>query len=650
MKNIYLFFIAFCLSLTSLGQVIFNHNFNFGDTSGDLVTISSNFWFEGNTNSPKVGYQEGSLSLTNYEYLVKGGSATINNGVIGESVATGFGSVNSGDVFYSALVNLSSTGTGDSGFFMHLNTTGSEIRGRLFAKTDGGGFKFGIISQGSNANIKYGTNIYSFNTTYLVVVKYDFSNGVSTLYVLSAPTALESGATVEAISDAVTVVAAIDEIGIRQHTNGPVGAIDNIRVATTWADIMQTYFDSAIDGSDMPKNCSLLTIDPGTAASASVFFNTANFTASNDTGSCTSEGNQDGYIAWEIEDTSDNSIINSGCIFNSDLNTDVPIPGMLDGKTYKFTATLVDNSDVALTNLEAEYSLTITVIPYIDVTNIGDLRGQTISETLFYSVTGQVVLSYGNDSDGLYFFQDNSGGITVTDENGFMPVLTVGDVFDTLRGNLKTGSNGELILEITQEDRADPTVNNGDVATQEVTLLDLNNSYSDYESELVLIKDVDFIGASGDFALNASYAINDGSRGFNVDTFSADFGNADYIQSAYAVPTVPQDLVVLVRSNTGSAVTVTARSTSDMSNTLSVDDFNKQSFKLYPNPTSLGYINIASKNQSSLKISVLDVLGKQISSESIKSSKLDVSHLKSGLYLLKIEQEGNVITKKLVIQ
>jgi len=649
MKNYYIFLITAFISYSTFGQAIFDDNFDYGEASGDLVSIASGFWFTQSATVPSVGYQTESITLNNYEYLARGGSATIDNSADGEDINTGFGAVNSGTVYYSALVNLTSLGSGNAGFFMHFNgATG--VRGRVFAIDNGAGkINFGITSLGTPDFI---STAYDLNTTYLIVVSYNITTYASNLYVLTAPLQNEPGSP-DATQSSVAGPTEVSSISIRQRTDGPAGAIDNIRVATTWGDLMQTYFNPAIDGSDMPKNGSSLTIDPGTAASATVFFNTVNFVASNDIGGCTSDDSEDGYISWELEDTSDNSKV-YGCIFNSDLNTDVPIPGMIDGKTYVFTAQLVDNSGVPLTNPEAVYSLTIEVIPYIDVADINALRGVTIDENIFYRVTEpNVVLSYFNGEDPLaggnplYFFQDNSGGIVVTDESGFMPSIAVGDVFDTLRGNLKTGPNGELMLEITNENRANPTQNNGDVTPQPVNLDDLNTNYTDYESELVLINDVDFVSPSGDFVLDTNYAINDGTRGSN-DMFLADFGNADYIVSSTPVPVNPVDLVVLVRSNVGGVISVTARSSSDFS--LGTYDISQKELNLYPNPTSLGYVNISGKNQSNFEVSIFDILGKQIKDEVVSNGQLNLAHLKAGVYVLKIKQDDSLITKKLIIE
>ena len=84
--------------------------------------------------------------------------------------------------------------------------------------------------------------------------------------------------------------------------------------------------------------------------------------------------------------------------------------------------------------------------------------------------------------------------------------------------------------------------------------------------------------------------------------------------------------------------------------TLGISDFEASNFKIYPNPTSLGYVNLKSRNGSAFDVSVYDVLGKQVIKSSVTDGKLDVSSLNTGLYIMKISQEEATVTKKLVIK
>ncbi|GGI55894.1 T9SS type A sorting domain-containing protein [Winogradskyella haliclonae] len=80
------------------------------------------------------------------------------------------------------------------------------------------------------------------------------------------------------------------------------------------------------------------------------------------------------------------------------------------------------------------------------------------------------------------------------------------------------------------------------------------------------------------------------------------------------------------------------------------DNFQIREFSVFPNPTNTGEVNISSVNVSPIAVTVFDVLGKQIKNETISNNRLDVSNLKSGIYLLRLTQDGATSTKKLVIR
>ncbi|MBT8244830.1 MAG: T9SS type A sorting domain-containing protein [Winogradskyella sp.] len=80
------------------------------------------------------------------------------------------------------------------------------------------------------------------------------------------------------------------------------------------------------------------------------------------------------------------------------------------------------------------------------------------------------------------------------------------------------------------------------------------------------------------------------------------------------------------------------------------NNFQIREFSIYPNPTNTGEITISSVNTAPITVTVFDMLGKQVKNETISNNKLNVSNLKSGIYLTKITQDGATSTKKLVIR
>ncbi|MBT8289042.1 MAG: T9SS type A sorting domain-containing protein [Flavobacteriaceae bacterium] len=84
--------------------------------------------------------------------------------------------------------------------------------------------------------------------------------------------------------------------------------------------------------------------------------------------------------------------------------------------------------------------------------------------------------------------------------------------------------------------------------------------------------------------------------------------------------------------------------------TLSIGSLEANSFKLYPNPNRTGTLMISTVDNTSVDVEVYDVLGKRVLSATAVDSRLDVSNLKSGLYLVKLSQGNSTITKKLIIE
>lgn len=85
-------------------------------------------------------------------------------------------------------------------------------------------------------------------------------------------------------------------------------------------------------------------------------------------------------------------------------------------------------------------------------------------------------------------------------------------------------------------------------------------------------------------------------------------------------------------------------------NALSTKESKIEGFNLFPNPTSKGFVNISSNNSTAMKVTVFDVLGKQVINEMVSDKRLDVSSLNAGIYIMKVTQDNASVTKKLVIK
>jgi len=85
------------------------------------------------------------------------------------------------------------------------------------------------------------------------------------------------------------------------------------------------------------------------------------------------------------------------------------------------------------------------------------------------------------------------------------------------------------------------------------------------------------------------------------------------------------------------------------SGVLAVADNLTLNFTIYPNPAS-DFINIISASNTSKKIAIYDVIGKQVYQKNTSNSRINISDLKAGLYFVKVAQDGKTMTRKLVVK
>ena len=74
--------------------------------------------------------------------------------------------------------------------------------------------------------------------------------------------------------------------------------------------------------------------------------------------------------------------------------------------------------------------------------------------------------------------------------------------------------------------------------------------------------------------------------------------------------------------------------------------------QIYPNPATSGKIYINAETTSTKTIELYDMLGKRIVFTEMNGyqKELNVSNLKAGVYILKLSEKNNSITRKIVIK
>lgn len=142
--------------------------------------------------------------------------------------------------YYSFLLNLSSTtATGD--YFITLGDpgTGTSYFGRIFAKTNGAGYNLGVTKLANVASAVFGSTVFNYSQTYLVVVRYTFVTGTSNdeMYVWVNPSLSSEPTTGSALAFITTTASDPTNPNVgnfhwhSRTANNPVGSFDGVRVA-----------------------------------------------------------------------------------------------------------------------------------------------------------------------------------------------------------------------------------------------------------------------------------------------------------------------------------------------------------------------------------------------------------------------------------
>ena len=253
-----IFILLLCfLFISSAGfSQIFSENF---DYSAGTVLSSTALWdvsSGGGTNALTVS----APGLTFPNYLGSGIGNDIPLTTSGEDDSASITPrQTSGTVYASFMINVGAAQTGD--YFFALSTTGNAFDARVYARSSGAGFNLGI-TKANEAAITWGSAVYNFGTTYLVVDKYVFNASALddqvSLFVFdtSAPIT-EPAPTIGPITSTATDAINLSRVILRQGTAGsaPTLIIDGIYIDNVWNNnvlpVELSSFTSAINKRDV---------------------------------------------------------------------------------------------------------------------------------------------------------------------------------------------------------------------------------------------------------------------------------------------------------------------------------------------------------------------------------------------------------------
>jgi len=521
-----------------------------------------------------------------------------------------------------------------------------------------------IVKYNGSNNLQYGTENLS-GTISDQQAGYGTLNFLVSSFQNGSPDAIalvnDSGVVVQFLSYEGVITAAdgpangmtSTDIGVAETSSTPVGhslqlvGTGDTYEEFTWATTMANTNGAINTGQTFSaSNTPTLTItapsdgavfNPGTS-SVTLSISVQNFVVDQTPGN---GGTGDGHIHWTIDS-------GSGDVaqpMKFDAN-DESIP-VTDGGSYFIIMELVDNdhNPIGVTAFVG-----FDVSSATQVADIAALRADVLlnGTGMFYELMNSPTVTYVRPpaNRNQKYIQDGSAGILIDDNNDI--ITTTFAIGDGMSGLIGQTSEFNGVLQFVP--LADASVVAGATITPEVvTIATLLTSWEDYESELIQINDAFFTEAGGSFATSTNYTLNDPSflqgGGGSSMTFRTNFAEVDYIGQPIPVGNVPVVALVL---EFGGAPQVTARSLTDV--TLTVDSFESTNFNIYPNPVSNGIVNITSISNEAITIAIFDILGKQVISETLSHSNLNISSLNTGIYIMKITQNGNTITKKLVVR
>ena len=497
---------------------------NFEYTAAAL--LNANGWSAhsgAGTNSEAVS----TSSITYPGYAGSGVGNEVTLAASGEDVNKAFTNQSSGSVYAAYLVNITTASTNGDYFAHFAQTSGTTVTvfgGRLWAKKDANNnLAFGISKSSTAANLSYTGFNYSLGVTYLIVVKYNFITGATNdtgdLFINPTIGAAEPTPTISTLTadNGAADLTGITSICLRQGTAGNTTTlkIDGIRVGTAWADVctapastpkVEAPTFSATPGNVISAQSVSLTSN---TAGASIYYTTDGVTVPNNTGSGT---------------------LYDGTPIAVSATTTIKAIGYKTGYDPSSVATAVYNFPT-------------------EVANIAALRAT--SQSGFYKLTGQTLLTYQNSVGKVKFIQDGTAGIVIYDATSkITSTYAIGDNLPSIYCTLSMFNGMLELIPFTDPGAA---ASSGNAVTPTVVRL---TNIGSYVGQLVIVKNVAITG-TGNFASATAYVINDGTAGVLRTAYS----DLPYIGSA--IPTTKLDITGVVNMYSVSEADLIPRSITD---------------------------------------------------------------------------------------
>lgn len=85
--------------------------------------------------------------------------------------------------------------------------------------------------------------------------------------------------------------------------------------------------------------------------------------------------------------------------------------------------------------------------------------------------------------------------------------------------------------------------------------------------------------------------------------------------------------------------------------TLPIHKSEIEAFSLYPNPNHNKTLFISTKRSDNLKVQILTIIGHQVFNKNVRVNEpIDISEIDNGVYFIRVEENGKIATRKLIVR
>jgi len=279
--------------------------------------------------------------------------------------------------------------------------------------------------------------------------------------------------------------------------------------------------------------------------------------------------------------------------------------------------------------------------------SLTDLRDRCIVNDIV-KLNSEVTMTFKRATGNQKYIQDAGSGLLVYDPSAILTTpLTEGDNFTGIEGKIAT-YNG--VLEIVPT-KSSVTVNSSGntVSIPEMTIPEYNANYLQYESMLIKIKNVTFVGADGSSVFLTTtttppHSVTDRTNLLAFYTFKSGEGNI----VGSVIPSGQYNVTALaLRYNT--TPEIASRTTADFEFLTGISNPSEMNIEMFPVPAAS---ELKVRNIINVKtIDILDVTGKVVRTTNPGTDNeitIPVSELKGGIYFVRFNTKTGVVIKRFV--